>query len=257
MALSHFTYAQARLQARYGQQPDETEWQRLQSITAFSHLLQTARNGTLRPWLLGIGPHSNGHFVEDSLRRQLRQHITEVAHWLPAAWHPAVHWCAVLPDLPALQHLLAGHAAPPWTRDDARLKPCTHDLAVLRLQALRESAYAPLLLPATAAAPDLTAAWLHEWRRRWPTEATATDRRALDALVRDVAAYRQTLAEAEHGSSDYARTWLERRLRRAFRRQPRQAATAFIYLALCALQLERLRGMLLRLILFPAGSPPP
>ena len=41
--LSQFAYVQTRLQARYGELPDSTAWRRLETITALSHLLQTAR----------------------------------------------------------------------------------------------------------------------------------------------------------------------------------------------------------------------
>jgi hypothetical protein len=268
--LSRFAYAQVRLQARYGQLPDQAVWQRLEGITALSHLLQTARTTGLRTWLLtiasgtrwdarsaptgtaplNIGVHSDSHAMEKSLRQQLRQHIEEVARWLPPPWRPAVRWCGLLPDLPALHHLLSGSDAPAWLRDDERLKPYAHDLQALRLQALRDSPYAPLLAGGNGSV-DLAAVWAAHWRTLWPKEASAADRAALTELGRlfdnHYAALRSDLARDGMRARDH----LDQRLRSGFRRHPHQAAAAFYYLALTGLSLERLRGQLTRLILFP------
>jgi hypothetical protein len=248
--LSQFAYVQVRLQARYGQLPDQAVWQRLEGITALSHLLQTARTTGLRTWLLNIGAHSDSHAMEKSLRQQLRQHIEEVTRWLPPPWRPAARWCGLLPDLPALHHLLSGSDAPAWLRDDERLKPYAHDLQALRLQALRDSPYAPLLAGGNGSV-DLAAVWAAHWRALWPPAAAAGDHAALAGLARlfdsHYAALRSDLAR----DGVHARDHLDQRLRSGFRRHPHQAAAAFYYLALTGLSLERLRGLLARLILFP------
>lgn len=246
-------YLQARLQARYGLWPDGASWRRLEGITALSHFLQTARGTGLRPWLLTVAPHSDSHAMETALRRQLRQHIDEVARWLPAPWRPAAAWCAVLPELPALQHLLGGASAPAWLLQDERLQAYTDDLPARRLLALHDSRYAPLLRQGHGAA-DLAAAWAAHWRGLWPAGTPPRERAALDALA--ALLDRHYAALRSDGIADSARATdaLEQRLRRGFRRHPRQAATAFYYLALAGLGLERLRGLLTRLLLFP--TPP-
>jgi hypothetical protein len=272
--LSQFAYLQVRLQARYGQLPDSTVWRRLEGITALSHFLQTARTTGLRPWLLtiasgtrwdarsapaGAAPamapitiaaHGNSHAMEKSLRRQLRQHIDEVTRWLPPPWRPAAVWCGLLPDLPALQHLLGSAGAPPWLLDDERLKPYTHDLRDMRLQALRNSPYAPLLNGSNDTS-NLAAAWASHWQALWPATATGTDRAALERLAAQFADHYATLHNDRTQDSLRVRDHLDHHLRLGFRRHPHQAAAAFYYLALAGLSLERLRGLLTRLILFP------
>jgi hypothetical protein len=248
--LSQFAYVQTRLQARYGQLPEAAVWRRLEGITSLPHLLQTARTTGLRPWLLNIAAHGDSHAMEKALRQQLRQLIDEVARWLPPPWRPAVAWCGVLPDLPALQHLLGGAATPAWLLADEHLRPYGHDLQALRLQALRDSPYAPLL-NGTAAGPYLAAAWATHWRRLWPAETTAADRAVLERLARLLDRYFATLGADLTKDSARTRDWLEQRLRLGFRRHPRQAAAAFYYLALAGISLERLRGLLARLMLFP------
>lgn len=248
--LSQFAYVQTRLQARYGQLPESPAWRRLEGISSLPHLLQTARTTGLRPWLLNIAAHSDGHTMEKALRQQLRQLIDEVAHWLPPPWRPAVAWCGVLPDLPAVQHLLGAAATPAWVLADERLKPYGHNLPALRLQALRDSLYAPLLT-GPADGQVLAAVWSAHWRGLWPAETTAADRAALERLAGLLDRYFATLRADLTQDSARARDWLEQRLRLGFRRHPRQAAAAFYYLALAGLGLERLRGLLIRLALFP------
>lgn len=248
---SRFAYVQARLQARYGQQPDRGAWRRLQGIASLSHFLQVARTTPLRPWLLNIPAHGDSHALEKSLRRQLFDQLDEVTRWLPPPWQPALRWCGVLPDLPALQHLLGGRPAPAWVLDDHRLKPYSHELPALRLQALRDSPYAPLL--GQNGGRDLAAAWRRHWRTLWPGDIAAADAAALNRLADTVTTYYAALAGAGH-NSETAHDWLEQRLRHGFRRHPQQAAAAFYYLALTALTVEQLRGLLLRLSLFPAHS---
>ena len=59
------------------------------------------------------------------------------------------------------------------------------------------------------------------------------------------------MSAPETEDSQRARDWLELRLRHGFRQQAQHPAAAFHYLALTALQLERLRALLTRLALFP------
>jgi len=244
-----YAYVQARVQARLGRLPSPTAWQRLEAITALGHFLQTARSSGLRPWLHTIGPQSGAHEVEGALRRHLRNEIDEVARWLPTAWRPAAWWCAVLPDLPALQHLLRGEPAPEWLRRDPWLRPYGHDLQAVRLQALRESAYAPLLVSTEAEdGLGISAAWSRHWHRLWPHEGT--DAAGVAAVEQAVADHFATLRLPATRGSVPSRGHLEQRLRRLLRRSRGRPAAAFAYLTVAGIHMERLRGKLARLIHF-------
>ncbi len=92
---------------------------------------------------------------------------------------------------------------------------------------------------------------LDEWRALWPREPRAGTAR-LEAFVALLDAHR-----ARMRSSDLEQDgWrlcdrLEDELTRLFRVHPRQPVTALAHLALVALDLERLRGAVLRRRLFP------
>jgi hypothetical protein len=47
-------YAQARLQARYGQRGDEPLWVQIRSARSFSAVLETLRASPLRRWVTAI-----------------------------------------------------------------------------------------------------------------------------------------------------------------------------------------------------------
>ena len=113
MALTaKFAYLQTRLQARHGIRNDAVAWRRLQGSVDFANYLQLAQQTALRPWVMSLHPAQDSGEIEQTLRRQFRDHIEEVAGWAPAPWRPAIRWARRLPDLPALRHLLAGKPAP-------------------------------------------------------------------------------------------------------------------------------------------------
>jgi hypothetical protein len=111
-------FAQARLQSRHGGRASEAAWQRLETAREFGALLEAARASPLRPWLVGITTPGEAHRIESVLRAHWRAAVTEVAGWMPAAWQPAVLWCAAWPALPVLQHLARGGAPAAWMDDD-------------------------------------------------------------------------------------------------------------------------------------------
>ncbi|MDE2368777.1 MAG: hypothetical protein KGN16_07375, partial [Burkholderiales bacterium] len=161
-------YALARLAAR--PRADAALWRRIEVERDFAPLLELARAGALRPWLVGITAASGVHEVESALRRHWRERVAEVAGWMPAAWRPALLWCAWLPDLAPLQHLLHGGVAPAWMEGDADWRELARAQPAQRVALLGRGAAAAL-----AAAPqDLVGAWTAEWRRRLP----AGERRA-------------------------------------------------------------------------------
>jgi hypothetical protein len=119
-------------------------------------------------------------------------------------------------------------------------------------------------LAASWAAPkDAGRAWLAEWRRRLPADARDGDdaatrvipdstRPPLAALVRALHAHARTFRVAAASQGWALRGTLRSELVRLLRRSALQPAIAFVHLALCALDFERLRAELLRRVIFPA-----
>lgn len=265
-------FAQARLQARHGQRATEADWQRLEVTREFGALLDVARHTPLQPWLVGLTRDSRSHQIEAVLRGHGRALVTELAGWMPARWQAAVAWCAVLPDLPLLQHLARGGAAPPWLGDDAAWRPlagvapgaageaaertATAPAPVLPAAALTGTVYAPLAA-AWPAPATLGAAWHAEWRRRLPRPLRPPEagEDSLRQLVQTLRAHAGAFAAAPPAQAGLLRRALQARLTLLLRRSALEPAAAFTHLALSALDLERLRGELLRRALFaPRGA---
>jgi len=237
-------YAQARLSARYGQRPDELAWRRIEHVRGFPALLDAARTSAFHVWIAGIGPLSTPHQIELLLRGHWRALVAEVADWMPEAWQAAVLWCAVATDLPGVQYLARGGAPLPWMQDDA----------VFRELCERESAgfgAAPVqgpLAPLAAAWSEpgrIGSAWRNEWRRRMPV-GDADDVTLLDQLAHVLALHFRAFHDPTVRDGWPLRRTLEARLGLLFRRAMLDPAAAFIFLALAALDLERLRGEFVR-----------
>lgn len=233
-------YAHARLCARYGNRPDELDWRRIEMIRELAALLDTARATPLGAWITGIGPQADVHAIERALRDHLRMRIRAISGWMPAAWRPSLDWCAVLVDLPVLQHLARGGPPPPWLRDDPAAPGGlgrTHDGPAAALAA------------GTADPDRMTALWRAEWRRRLPARGGGS------ALLGDfaalVAAHAALFRNPKLADGWAQRRALHARLSQMFRRATLDPAAAFIFLALSALDGERLRGELLRRAAFP------
>jgi hypothetical protein len=245
-------YAQARLSARHGQRPDELAWRRIEPLRELAALLDAASASALGVWLGGIDPTSTPHQVERVLRTHWRALVAEVAAWMPEAWQPAVRWCAVAADLPVVQHLARGEAPPSWMADDAVYRELGEREAAGFGAAPAEGLFAPLR-PAWPEPVRLGSAWIAEWRRRLPTHA-GDDPTLLDELARvlqrHLAAFRDP---AVHDGWPLRRA-LEARLTLLFRRAMLDPAVAFVFLALAALDLERLRGELVRRAAFPGRA---
>lgn len=227
--------AQARLQARHGQRLDDKAWRRIEITRDFAPLLEGARATALRPWLVGLTAASDGHAVETALRGHWQAVVAEAAGWMAAEWRPAVLWCAVLPDLAALQHLARGGEAPAWMSDAA---------------AWRAQAQSAALATAWLPPHDVGAAWQAEWHRLWPPMAHA-ERATLLQFEQLLADHRQAFARAAEAQGWPLRGALHARLGLLLRRVALQPAALFTHLALCALDLERLRAELLRRAFFP------
>lgn len=252
--MSGAEYAQARMQARFGARPDAAVWRELDGIRNLGAYLEAVKGTALRRWIGGIDAGADLHQIEAGLRERLRGHIREVAQWLPPEWRAAALWTQQLLDLPALVHLLSGHAAHSWMSREPALSgiaagaPGTPPEAPAFL--LRHRAGRRRRVPADAPAlGDARAAWLAEWERRWPAgnpESDAGLRQTAAAISAHLARFKET--DAREGW--HARAALERELRRLFRRLALRPEAAFPYLGLAALDLERLRAQLVRRVLW-------
>jgi hypothetical protein len=242
-------YAQARLSARYGQRPDELAWRRIEHVRSYAGLLDAARTSALRVYMAGIGPTTPVHEIEALLRGQWRSLVAEVARWMPDAWRAAVLWCAVAADLPVVQHLARGGAILPWMAGDTVFgELCDRDAAGFGTV----PASGPLapLAPAWAEPGRVGHLWRDEWRRGMPArdeDAPALVDELAHVLSRHLTAFRDP---AVRDGWPLRRT-LQARLVLLFRRAMLDPAAAFVFLALAALDLERLRGELLRRAAFP------
>jgi hypothetical protein len=245
-------YAQARLQSRHGQRATEATWQRVETAREFAALVALGRASALRPWLVGITTPADARQIETVLRGHSRATVAEAAGWMPAAWQAALAWCAVLPDLPLLQHLARGGQAQAWMADDPVLRRLCAAPAEERQAALAAAGLGDL---ATAwAAPHSPAAawqqaWLAAWWKRVPQPQAAVDD-SLRQVVAAVQAHAAAFAAAPPGPGGLLRRALQARLALLLRRATLEPAAIVIHLVLCALDLERLRGELLRRALF-------
>ena len=241
-------YAQARLNARHGQRLREADWRRIELLRELGPLLEAARGTSLRPWLGGITAESSVHQVESTLRRHWRDIVAEVAGWMPGSWRPALAWWAVLPDLAPLQHL-AGQGEPaPWMRDDSTWRELCAVEPGSRAARLAAGPLAALAV-AWSAPQTLARAWQAEWQRRWPPHRRDPDG-TLQHLVRTLLDHERAFVAADPAQGWLLRGSLRARLALLLRRATLEPAAAFIHLALCALDLERLRAELLRRIVF-------
>jgi hypothetical protein len=260
-------YAQARIQARFGERPAESSWRRLEAVRGMPAFLEAAREAGLRRWVAGLEERSGSHGIEIALRERLRSTIREVAKWMPDEWRAAAMWTLHLVDLPALVHLARGHPPLPWMTEDPVLRRYAAGGADERRAALAPELdfLAPALLrdaaraPAPAEVPGASAvrdAWLKRWRSLWP-ETGEEARASVARLERCVEHNLTALARSSRDEGAASMPLFERQLRRSFRSSSLLPAAAFAYLAIAALDLQRLRRALLLLALFPERAGPP
>ena len=244
---SSFAYMQARIQARHGMRPEEQVWQRLRGTTDLANYLHAARNTTLAPWVTGLHATHGTHEIEHALRQVFRDHVERVAHWLPSRWDGTIHWLSLLPDLPAIQHLLNNEAAPAWMLNNPRLRPYTSENMTTRMQAMLDSSWHDIVEAWQDGQPPV-AAWLERWQGRWPGPSSLHGgMRYLSDLLRQ-----QTHRPSKQSptSTPRQRERLVQQLQGAFRRYTFQPAAACAHLGLVAVDLERLRAELVSRALF-------
>jgi hypothetical protein len=245
-----FGYAQARIQARLSALPAEPDWQRLSSARSLSGYLEEARDGALRTWVKGFSSQSNCHDIERGLRAQFLDTVEQARGFVPRPWRDAVDWCRWLPLLPLLGHVRRGGAMPDWTRRDYRLAGLLDSEGRFDQAILRRRGVDVLLAPAgSGEGPDVAAVWIAQWRRRWPGLANA-DRRHLEDLARRLDRHLRAFAETRPDKAWEQRRALRARLRLELHRQVLRPTAVFLYLALVAIDLERLRRALVDRSLF-------
>jgi hypothetical protein len=258
-------YAHARASARLGQRPDERLWQQLRARRRVAALLDAVRNSPAAPYVSGIDPRATPDGIELALRQQFRLRVDEAAQWAPDAWVAAVRWTKPLIALPALVHLATQPDLPPWVRVDPETAPYAAPTLPERRAALAAGPLAPIAAalaetPVDAARPAETkrlhralAAWVRHWRSLWP--ATSADEQAnLDALVRLLARHAQDFGSLAVDEAAGARLALGTRVSSLLRRAAAQPAALFAWLALLALDLERLRAEFLARAIEEAGA---
>jgi hypothetical protein len=241
-------YVQARLQARHGDRLTEGDWRALEAARSLDHFLDRARAMALSRFTAPLNAAMTSHKIERLVRAAWRGYVAEVAAWLDHDWQAAVQWAALVPDLPAVDALLKGDV-PAWLKEDTLLAAFAEGEAAQRLVRLENSPFAPLV-PAPSREPSLPKRWAAHWRSLWPRLGKA-DAGALQELAALVAAHNAQLALAmPPATSPPYRNELMIGLTRLLRRHGATPVAVFSHLALTALDLERLRGGLVRRALF-------
>jgi hypothetical protein len=236
-------YAHARLCARFGNRLDELVWRRIETIREIDSMLEAVRASPLSAWIARTGPDASAHTMELALRTHWRERVAAIAAWMPVEWRASIEWCALLVELPVLQHLARGGAAPHWLFDDPLRAAVSDD------GARREPGLAALFTEARGDPDRIAAIWRAEWDRRLPPPAQRT--KLLLETVGLVAAHAKAFRDPVTVDGWALRRALHSRLARLFRRAILDPAAAFIFLVLSALDFERLRGEILRRVTFP------
>lgn len=214
-----FAYVQARIQARYGERPQRVVWTNLAQATNYGRYLQQATAGGFGRWLGKLGANSGSHAVEISLREGYREHVREVARWMPPVWRDATLWFALLVDMEQLRRILGEGSLPEWSDDDPFLRRVSADPGDWPL---------PILANDGNESRGIAGRWRSHWQGAWPT-LPARDMTALMELAKimPVAAFQESVAE---------------RLERLFRHQAGRPVAVFAWLALVLMDLLRLKG---------------
>jgi hypothetical protein len=240
-------YAQARISARFGERPPELAWRRLAHVRELPALFDVARNSAFRAWVGGISASSTPHEIEAQLRELWRTHVAEVAEWVEDDWHDAVLWFGVLPELPVVACLARREPVPDWALADARYRDFVDGTAATRRVPQRADSLAPLS-GAWGDPARVAVLWRAEWERRVPRGG---DTALLGELVRAGQSHLSTFRDPALTDGWPQRRAFESHLTLLFRRSVLDPAAVLVYLTLVALDLERLRGELLRRVAFP------
>lgn len=254
-------FAQARIQARYAALPAESDWQALAGARSLAAFLEEARHGPLRDWVKGFSAQSDAHAIERGVRAQYRDSIARSCADLPRRWRPALEWCRWLPELPLVAGLAGQRplpdSAPGWAGADPVLAKLLDGDSRPDRDARTRGELAELLGPghagAGAAADALACAWRDGLRRRLRPLRRA-QRRELESLIAVLGAHLSGFGEALPAQGWALRRGLRERLRQRFHRHTLEPVVPFLFAALVALDLERLRRALLDRALFAADA---
>jgi hypothetical protein len=231
---------QARLQARHGERLQEADWRALEAAQSLDQYIERARATALRRFTDAVNPRMSSQTIERALRAAWRGYVAEIAGWVPAEWQAAVLWAAYVPELPAIDAISRGES-PAWIRQDPLLS------------GLNENAD---LAPLTRAEGVPGWRWAAHWQSLWPKGKS--DARLLAGLSDAVQAHVAQLAQTgPQETSQRYRGDLARLVTRMFRRHGGTPLAVFSHLVLMALDLERLRGGLVRRRLFHPGHSNP
>jgi len=240
--------AHARLSARFGALPDEALWARLGALRDHGTLLEAVRASTLSRWIHGMAAGAGVHAIEAAVREAWRGEVRQVASWMPSAWQGAVLWWSTWLDLPLLQHVARGAAVPSWLAHDPVYQDATIQSVQIRRGQGREERSHTLdeMRSVLATEADAGEAWLASWQRRC---ADGTAHGPAD-VTRLLIAGRAKTGGISSRPVLHAR---RRAFALLFRRTLAEPAAAFCYLAIVAIDVERLRGELVRSVLFAAA----
>ncbi len=212
-----FAFAQVRMQARLAERPTSVEWQMIETGRDFAQSLDATTRTSLVPFVTRLGRESDEASIEKALRQSWADLVAEAASWVPKKWRPALLWITALPHL----RLVEARRAPELVADEASKAEAVGEFEVSEA-----------------------------WRERLMSRLPVSD----PALVRDLAPlFDRFLEGPPRPESDAAA--LSVHLETLFRTRAQEPVAAFAWLGLMALVMERLRGALLRAVLFPARQP--
>ena len=247
--MTGFDYAQARLQAHYSRHPTRSLWNRLAAARSLAAYIEAARATSIAPWVENISRGGDVHDIEHSIRGSFNSAAEQTASWIPEAWRPATRWLTWLPYLPALDYLLRGEPLLHWMGEGHRLRPFAHQSLSARRRALLQQGHGWALDAGQRGLP-LTTTWCEAWADLWPVKngRLAEELRRLQGMVET---HLHTFGSLRSDQTAEARLGLREPLRRTFRNHTASPLAVYAYLGLLALDLERLRGELVRRALFP------
>lgn len=241
-----FCYAQARAQARHADRLSPAAWLLVESSDNLAQYLHTARGTSLAPRIEHFAANSSAHDIERSLRRDWRTMVENTACWAPTAWRESITWTALLADLPAIAELIDHGKVLPWMVDDPFLRDFTSPDPEIRRRAIMQSMNG-LTDADTRRLDDW---WADRWQMLWPAPRAA--HAGLYELLGLIREHRSAMRDDALKSSDAAKQakHLQHRVVRILRSRLREPVVIFCHLLLCALEMQRLRGGLVRRALF-------
>jgi hypothetical protein len=202
--------------ARLADQPAAADWQMIETSRDFAQSLDAVNHTALARFVTRLGRESTRASVESALQQAWAELVAELAGWVPGPWRPALRWITPLPHL--------------------RLAAAERATGIEAPEVLAE-------MPGDEAA--ISDAWRAEFDARLPGAGPELTQSLAPLFERFLAGPPQPSAQT---------TALTDHLSATFRIQAQQPAAAFAWLGIMALSFERLRGALLRAMIFPARA---